>query len=49
MDATEMESLASRLDAEARKHIGELNADLLSAAQIVREAVQTVRLLEGRE
>ena len=47
MSQQELESLARRLDAEARKHTGDLQADLVLAAKVVREAAKVVELMEG--
>ena len=47
MTKSELEALARRLDAEARKHTGDLQADLTLAAKVVREAAKVVELMEG--
>lgn len=47
MSKQELEALARRLEIEARKHTGDLQADLVLAANVVREAAKVVELLEG--
>ena len=46
MTKSELEALARRLDAEARKHTGDLNADLHKAAQIVLNVARAMTMFE---
>ena len=46
MSQQELEALARRLEAEARKHTGDLNADLHKAAQIVLNVARAMIMFE---
>lgn len=46
MSKQELEALARRLEIEARKHTGDLNADLHKAAQIVLNVARAMIMFE---